>query len=608
MFQTEWAHRQKFLEKEKDAQNFIDSNFSKKINSIKSVQVTRWEEHCLECSPPTCYSTCPMFLQRKDNRCMNFHYGILQNPNFNGQFGYGIDLRFRKWGKLETKLHARSISVKKHQLLQNFDKGLTHSIAGISGIFGPKAVNVASRSGYFVMRSLAKTTASKVDFILFDEFVIECYSFEKESYNLILEYWKDDEISFKDSVVIKPGQNLHTITSEKMKLKNNGTFRIFPENDKEVRIVFQWLDFVTYLSDFSGISSSEKKPAQKVKCVAWDLDNTMWDGILIEKTSEKMELKPDSLKLIKALDERGILQTIVSKNDHDEAFDMIKKLGIDEYFLYPAINWGQKSENLKAIASKLNINIDTFALIDDSDFERNEVSENLPQVRVYKDTEINQLLSYDELNVIVSEDTKNRRKLYQKEIERSEILASYSMNYDDFLRSCELEIELFIPKKEAEIVRCYELIQRTNQLNLSTNRYAENDFRAMLTNPSYKCISFSCQDKFGSYGIVGYLTIEEQEKSILIKDFVLSCRVAQKYVEKTVINWLSDVYGKTGRTNVFASYKPTERNYKLRDEFIAAGFTINDDGAQNSSMMSYQKPQNNSVSDIVKVIDKVFTA
>ncbi|SMD46320.1 HAD-superfamily phosphatase, subfamily IIIC/FkbH-like domain-containing protein [Aquiflexum balticum DSM 16537] len=606
MFQTEWAHRQKFLEKEPPAPNFINSTFSAKIDTIKSVQVTRWEEHCLECSPPACYKTCPMYLKRKDNRCMNFHYGMIQNKDFNGQFGYGVDLRFRKWGKLETKLHAKNVSIKQHKSLQNFDKGLTRSIAGISGVFGPKAVNFASRSGYFVMRSLAKNTAAQVEYISFDEFVIECYSFEDDSYNLILEYWKDNEISFKDSVVIKPGQNLHTISSSKMRLKNNGIFRIFPENDKQARIVFQWLDFITYFIESKQVGTQAIKPSEKVKCIAWDLDNTLWDGILIERISDKMVIKPDSLRLIEALDERGILQTIVSKNDHDEAFEMLKKLGLQEYFLHPAINWGQKSENLKTIASKLNINIDTFALIDDSDFERNEVSENLPQVRVYKDTEINDLLSYNELDVIVSEETRNRRQMYQKEIERSEILASYSNDYDKFLRSCMLEIELFVPHLEAEIIRCYELIQRTNQLNLSTNRYAEKDFRSMLQNPYHKCISFSCRDKFGTYGIVGYVTIQEETESILIKDFVLSCRVAQKYVERTVIKWISDVYGISGRDKVYALYKPTERNYKLRDEFISAGFKINGTESDSSIIMIYEKPETNEISGIVKIIDKVF--
>ena len=98
---------------------------------------------------------------------------------------------------------------------------------------------------------------------------------------------------------------------------------------------------------------------------------------------------------MRKLDERGILQTIVSKNDHHEAWAMVEKLGLAEYFLYPAIGWGRKSDSLRRIAERLNIGLDTFAFVDDSAFERAEVAEALPMVRVYdeKGTSLEQLLS-----------------------------------------------------------------------------------------------------------------------------------------------------------------------------------------------------------------------
>jgi len=110
--------------------------------------------------------------------------------------------------------------------------------------------------------------------------------------------------------------------------------------------------------------------------------------------SESDLLLPDpaALQLIDQLDKRGILQTIVSKNDKNAVMEQLHRLGIDHYFLYPAINWGQKSENLKIIAQKLDLNLNNIAVIDDALFEREEIQKALPQVRVYSETEIGQLL------------------------------------------------------------------------------------------------------------------------------------------------------------------------------------------------------------------------
>ena len=120
-------------------------------------------------------------------------------------------------------------------------------------------------------------------------------------------------------------------------------------------------------------------PAPKVKCVAWDLDNTLWEGILVESDPSRIYIKSDVIRLIKSFDVRGIIQTIVSKNDHDLALKVLKQNKISDYFIYPAINWGQKSKNLSTIAKNINIDLNTFALIDDSEFERFEVKNSLPQ-------------------------------------------------------------------------------------------------------------------------------------------------------------------------------------------------------------------------------------
>ena len=136
--------------------------------------------------------------------------------------------------------------------------------------------------------------------------------------------------------------------------------------------------------------------------------------------------------LIKRLDEMGVIQTITSKNNFDLAWQKIVSLGLGDYFIYPAINWERKSQSMMAIAKELNINIDTFALIDDSAFERDEVRSALPQPRQYDVSEINSILLYPEFDLPITEESKNRRLSYMIEAKRKNILSSWDGDYDAF--------------------------------------------------------------------------------------------------------------------------------------------------------------------------------
>jgi len=102
---------------------------------------------------------------------------------------------------------------------------------------------------------------------------------------------------------------------------------------------------------------------KKIKCLVWDLDNTIWDGVILEDGD--VVLKDGIIDIIKTLDERGVLQSIASRNNFKDAYDKLLEFGISEYFLYPQINWNSKSESIKSIAKDLNIGIDSFAFVDD---------------------------------------------------------------------------------------------------------------------------------------------------------------------------------------------------------------------------------------------------
>ncbi len=158
----------------------------------------------------------------------------------------------------------------------------------------------------------------------------------------------------------------------------------------------------------NGGGAAEPKKPKTVKCVVWDLDHTVWDGILLE--DERVELRPGIAGILAELDARGILQSVASRNDHDRAMARLEALGIADYFLYPHVNWNAKGENVAAIAQKLNIGLDTFLFIDDQPFEREEVAFACPAVRTLDAADLADLLDRPELNPeFITEDSRNRR-------------------------------------------------------------------------------------------------------------------------------------------------------------------------------------------------------
>src|ERR1700745_2812167 len=130
--------------------------------------------------------------------------------------------------------------------------------------------------------------------------------------------------------------------------------------------------------DPSSRQSRTERDRDTVKCVVWDLDNTLWDGVLLE--DDEVFLRGEVVEIIKTLDSRGILHSIASKNDHAKAMEKLRQFGLQEFFLYPQINWNSKVSSITKISTAINIGLDSMALIDDQPFERDEINFSLPQV------------------------------------------------------------------------------------------------------------------------------------------------------------------------------------------------------------------------------------
>ncbi len=537
------------------------------VYKVEKIRATMWEEHCLECAAPLCYETCLNYVARQDGRCKLFKDSISQSGNEKGVLGKSARVQFRKWGNLLSIVYPKMLTEGQYKKLEKSANRVSKSLyKTVRGVLPVSLKWKVIRTREFLRRrNLKKGIDSKSD-----AFILHCYNHNSENFTLFLEVFDNDHNSlFKYGFKISEGENLYVLPSEKYNDscdKSGNIIKVYPENNYEADITFLWCDFV------QGKPVVASKPADKVKCVVWDLDNTLWDGILIEHDcDEPLKLKQGVLSLIKSLDERGIIQSIASKNDFEPAFKMLKNLRIDDYFIYPQINWGAKSDSLMTIAKSLNINIDTFAFIDDSDFERNQVKDVLPSVRVYDEKMVPNLLDEKPFDVIVTADSKNRRVMYKAEEKRNIIKTENSADITEFIKKCELEVELFKPETNEEKLRCYELVLRTNQLNMSGVKYSEDEFNAVLNRDNVKTYAMSCKDIFGEYGIIGFMQYAKEDNIIVFKEFAMSCRVAGKYIESALF---SHILEKESVEHGVFQVNITEKNSLLRRTLEDVGFTV----------------------------------
>ena len=146
-----------------------------------------------------------------------------------------------------------------------------------------------------------------------------------------------------------------------------------------------------------------------IKCVVWDLDGTLWNGVLLE--DDAVQLRSDIKNIIQTLDRRGILQSIASTNDHDAAMEKIRDFELDDYFVCPEIHWNAKSLSIAKIQANLNINMDSILFIDDEAYERDEVQSVHPEIICMEAREYDTLLAHPRLNPrFITEDSARRRR------------------------------------------------------------------------------------------------------------------------------------------------------------------------------------------------------
>ncbi|QWR77833.1 HAD-IIIC family phosphatase [Candidatus Magnetomonas plexicatena] len=315
---------------------------------------------------------------------------------------------------------------------------------------------------------------------------------------------------------------------------------------------------------------------KKTKCLVWDLDNTLWNGTLLE--GDRITLNENAVHAIKTLDSRGILQSIASKNDYNTAMSKLCEFGLEEFFLYPQINWGTKSESVKKIAELINIGVDTLAFIDDNQFELDEVTFSLPEVLCIHADSLDSVLGMESMTPdFITEDSKNRRLMYMADMERNKAEESYEGPKEEFLSTLDMVFDISLATTE-DLKRAEELTVRTNQLNTTGYTYSYDELDEFIRSNGHLLLIASLSDRYGTYGKIGLVLIEVTDSAWIIKLLLMSCRVMSRGVGAIVINYLRNEARRHG-VKLLAEMIQNDKNRMMYVTYKFSGFSdISRDG------------------------------
>ncbi len=327
------------------------------------------------------------------------------------------------------------------------------------------------------------------------------------------------------------------------------------------------------------------------KCLILDLDNTTWGGIIGDDGLENIQVGDlgigkafSELQLwAKQLKQRGIILAVCSKNDETIAKEPFEKhpdmiLKLDDIAVFVA-NWNNKADNIKYIQSVLNIGFDSMVFLDDNPFERNMVRTNIQDIIVPELPEdpSDYMDCLRALNLFETAsftgDDEQRTKQYQEEANRT-VLQQQFTNENDFLKS--LNMVSFVESfNKFNTPRVAQLSQRSNQFNLRTMRYTEDEIKEIARNNEYTNLTFSLADKYGDYGLISLVIMKEIDAANLFIDtWLMSCRVLKRNMENFVLNTMVNVAKQKGYSFITGEYLPTAKNKIVENHYKELGFSF----------------------------------
>lgn len=353
---------------------------------------------------------------------------------------------------------------------------------------------------------------------------------------------------------------------------------------------------VALAKEIAHLIDSVKKSAKKV--LVLDLDNTLWGGVIGDDGMEGIEIGDTSPRgeafkafqtYILSLIDTGLLLAVCSKNDFENALEPFQKhpemVLREEHFVSFKANWLPKAENIIEMANELNLGLDSFVFVDDNPAEIEIVRQFAPEVATIllepdPSVYVKQLQEsrYFERFSITSEDTQ-RTEQYRKEVQRKTLMAS-SVDMGSYLESLEM-IGTFKEFNALDLPRIAQLINKSNQFNLTTKRRTESEIETLMSNPQYVGFSMRLKDRFGDHGLISVVICCIGENGIFeIDTWLMSCRVLKRQVEEQVLNEIVRLAREAGCERIRGLYLPTAKNGMVSDLYQRLGFQSVNESAE----------------------------
>jgi methoxymalonate biosynthesis protein len=315
-----------------------------------------------------------------------------------------------------------------------------------------------------------------------------------------------------------------------------------------------------------------------VKCVVWDLDNTLLRGTYLESLPGRPPADPALASLLAELGRRGIVHAIASRNPPEAAEYAAQATGC--VFVAAECGWGRKSEALTRIAAGLDIAVDALAFVDDDPYERAEVGAALPGVRVLSPEDAADAAGWPEFSPAeVTEEARRRASLYQQRQRRQEAEAVFAGSHEDFLRACQTQVTIAAASPD-DVPRLRELSERTSQFNSGGQALSAASLEALIGAPARDVMTVRLRDRFADDGLVGGCVIDRrQERVWTVPLLMMSCRAIGRGVIDSLLTWLANGAARYGAAAVQVPCPVTERSVPLRLALTRAGFRARPDQA-----------------------------
>lgn len=347
-----------------------------------------------------------------------------------------------------------------------------------------------------------------------------------------------------------------------------------------------------------------------------DLDNTLWGGVIGDDGVDNIEIGPEEAvgqaylefqRYLKEHKQLGLILNIDSKNEEENALAGLKHpdgvLRPDDMIVIKA-NWDPKDKNFVQIANELSLLPESLVFVDDNPAERHIVAEQLPGVSA---PDIGSVQDYIKVldrsgffeTTVISADDAKRNQMYKENAERAQLEAKFE-NYSDYLLSLNMKATI-MPFEPVLMARISQLSNKSNQFNLTTRRYTQDEIEMVAANPDYIDLYGRLEDRFGDNGVVSVVIGRQMGNRADIDLWIMSCRVLKRDMEYAMMDEFISICKKRGIDLVVGHYYPTAKNGMVKDFYALHGFTKTDEDAVGNAQWEIKTADYESKNRVINV-------